>query len=130
MYDRMVAFDGMTRDEAREFASRWLPAWTGGDAGRLLALYTDDAVYSDPVVPGGVSGAALREYLTKLLVRNPDWVWTQTDSIPIEGGFLNVWHARVPRPDGESEWTGVCTCRVRDGLIYENRVYMERGPGS
>ncbi len=46
----------MTREEAKEFASRWLPAWTGNDPERLAAFYSDDAFYSDNAIPKGVQG--------------------------------------------------------------------------
>lgn len=120
-------FEGLTEDEAREFASRWLPAWTGNDPQRLASFYTDDAVYLDPAVPSGVEGKeALIAYFTKLLARYPDWVWTNVRAIPIEDGFLNVWHASIPVPDGAIECEGVCTVQLRDGLIYRNEVYFDR----
>ena len=66
----------MTADEAKAFASEWLPAWTGNDPPRLAAFYTDDVFYSDPSIPDGLSGKpALIEYLSKLLTNNPDWTW-------------------------------------------------------
>jgi hypothetical protein len=44
----------------------------------------------------------------------------------MEDGFLNRWHARIPTPDGEIETTGVCTVRLRDGLIARNEVFFDR----
>ena len=41
-------FDGMGTEQARAFADRWLPAWTGNDPARLVAFYTDDAVFLPP----------------------------------------------------------------------------------
>jgi hypothetical protein len=38
----------MTKKEAREFASRWLPAWTENQPEKLAAYYSEDAFYSDP----------------------------------------------------------------------------------
>ena len=38
----------MTKEQAREFASRWLPAWTGNEAEKLAAFYSDDALYLAP----------------------------------------------------------------------------------
>lgn len=62
------SFTGLDPQAARAFAEAWLPAWTGGDATRLLAFYTEDAVYSDPGVPGGLQGqAALAAYFGRLL---------------------------------------------------------------
>jgi len=38
----------MTREEAREFALCWLPAWTGNKPEKLVAYYSGDVFYSDP----------------------------------------------------------------------------------
>lgn len=124
-----VEFHGLTESEAREFASRWLPAWTGNDPQRLASFYTEDAFYCDPAVPDGIEGrAALLDYFTRLLARYPDWVWTNVGAVPIEDGFLNRWHARVPAQDRDVEFDGVCTVQLRDGLIRRNEVYFDRTP--
>jgi hypothetical protein len=39
-------FEGMNEPEAREFAERWLSAWSGDRPELLTSFYTDDAVYS------------------------------------------------------------------------------------
>jgi ketosteroid isomerase-like protein len=46
----------LSAEEARNFAERWLPAWTGNNPERLADFYSDDAIYLDPGVPGGVMG--------------------------------------------------------------------------
>jgi hypothetical protein len=117
----------MTRDQAREFASRWLPAWTGNDPERLAAFYSDDALYLDPTVPGGVKGReALLGYFRKLLARNPDWVWTQIEPIPLEDGFLNKWLAKITVGTDVVECIGVCFVQFdNQGLIRRNEVYFD-----
>jgi hypothetical protein len=123
----MTGFEGLSPADAKEFADSWLPAWTGNDPERLVAFYTDDAFYRDPAVPDGVSGKdALTRYFTALLARFPDWVWTNTDATPMDGGFLNHWHATVPVGDTVIECDGVCTVRLRDGLIERNEVFFDR----
>ncbi|MFH1468207.1 MAG: nuclear transport factor 2 family protein [Pseudomonadota bacterium] len=123
------SFTGLDPQAARAFAEAWLPAWTGGDATRLLAFYTEDAVYSDPGVPGGLQGqAALAAYFGGLLARNPRWVWTQRGAIPLAGGFLNLWHAVIPVGDKVIELDGVCTVQLRDGRIAANHVFFDRSP--
>jgi hypothetical protein len=121
-------FDGLSRDEATAFAERWLPAWTGNDPEGLAAFYAEDAFYSDPAVPDGVQGReALTAYFRSLLARFPDWVWTCTDAVPLEGGFLNFWHAVIPiEQELELQLDGVCTVQLRDGLIARNRVFFDR----
>ena len=122
-----VVFQGLTAEEAREFAGRWLPAWTGNDPERLVSFYTDDAFYCDPAIPQGVEGrAALLGYFRRLLAHYPDWEWTNVRAIPLEDGFLNVWHARVPVDGGEVEFEGACTVQLRDGRICRTEVYFDR----
>ena len=122
-----VTFTGMTADEARAFAERWLPAWTGNDPERLASFYSEDVFYSDPAIPAGVRGrAAVIAYFRRLLARNPDWVWTHRGSIPLQDGFLNQWHASIPVGARVVEVDGVCSVQLRDGLIYANRVFFDR----
>ena len=118
----------MTREQAREFASRWLPAWTGDNPEKLAAFYSDDAFYLDPAIPDGVSGkAALLAYFRKLLAQNPEWKWTQIEGIPMEGGFLNKWRAEIPVGDAVVESVGVCFVQFDGhGKIKRNEVYFDR----
>jgi hypothetical protein len=123
----MTAFEGLSPGDAKEFAESWLPAWTGNDPERLAGFYTDDAFYSDPAVPEGVRGKeALLAYFRALLARFPDWEWTNTRATPMEGGFLNHWHATVPVGATVIEVDGVCTVQLRDGLIERNEVFFDR----
>jgi ketosteroid isomerase-like protein len=120
-------FEGLSEAEAKEFAARWLPAWSGNDPERLAAFYSDDVFYRDPAVPGGVSGKkALLAYFRALLARFPEWVWTNTGATPMEDGFLNHWHATIPIGGTVVECDGVCTVRLRDGLIDRNEVFFDR----
>ena len=118
----------MTHEEARDFASRWLPAWTGNDPEGLAAYYSEDVTYLDPVVPEGLHGkAALLAYFRALLARNPDWIWTQLEPIPMEGGFLNKWRAEIPVEGKTVTCVGVCFVQFDGaGLIRRNEVYFDR----
>lgn len=113
--------------EARGFAERWLPAWSGNRPELLASFYTDDAYYADPATPQGVRGRdALLAYFRRLLGHNPDWVWTHRGSIPLADGFLNEWHASIPVGEARVEVDGVCTVQLRAGLIYRNEVFFDR----
>jgi hypothetical protein len=114
--------------EAAAFAQRWLPAWTGNDPERLAAFYSDDVLYVDPGIPAGARGkAALLAYFRKLLAHNPKWVWTQLEAIPMEGGFLNKWLAKIPVGDRTLEFIGVCLVQLdAAGKIRRNEVYFDR----
>ena len=121
--------NALTKDEARRFAARWLPAWTGNDPERLAAFYSEDCLYLDPSSGGRLEGKpALLAYLRKLLARNPHWVWTHDDSVPAEDGFLNYWTVSSPIGDRTIVCTGVCLVQLRDGLIYRNEVFFDPTP--
>jgi hypothetical protein len=117
----------MTKEEAKEFASRWLPAWTGNNPEKLADFYSDDAFYLDPTIPQGVKGKeSLILYFRKLLGQNPNWVWTQIEPIPMEGGFLNKWLARIPVGDKAIDCVGVCFVQFNEqGKIRRNEVYFD-----
>ena len=118
----------MTRQQAKEFAARWLPAWAGNEPEKLADFYSDDAFYLDPGIPDGVKGKEdILEYFKKLLALNPKWVWTQIEGIPLEGGFLNKWHASIPVGVKTIECVGVCFVQFDDyGKICRNEVYFDR----
>jgi len=118
----------MTKEQAREFASIWLPAWTGNNPEKLVGFYSDDVLYLDPAIPNGVCGKdELLSYFRKLLAQNPDWVWTQIEPIPMEDGFLNKWLAKIPVGSKTIECIGVCFVQFDDdGLIRRNEVYFDR----
>ncbi len=120
-------FTGLDEAAARDFASRWLPAWTGNQPEVLASFYSSDVFYADPAIPAGVRGQeALLAYFRKLLGRNPRWVWTHRGSIPLQDGFLNLWHASIPAGDQTIEVDGVCTVQMRGGRIYRNEVFFDR----
>jgi hypothetical protein len=120
-------FHGYDAQRARAFAEIWLPAWSGNRPEHLVSFYTDDVYYADPAIPAGVRGRqALLSYFTKLLSRNPNWVWTHRGSIPMQDGFLNKWHASIPAGSAAVEIDGVCTVQIRDGRIYSNEVFFDR----
>ncbi len=118
----------MTADEARQFAEKWLPAWTGNKPELLASFYSEDAFYLDPGVPAGVQGqAALLAYFKKLLAYNPEWTWTHMEGIPMEDGFLNKWRATIPVGSAMVEIIGVCFVQLNEaGKIRRNEVYFDR----
>ena len=118
----------ITSDEARAFASKWLPAWTGNNPELLADFYSEDAFYCDPAIPEGIRGkSALLGYFRKLLAKFPDWIWTQIEAIPMEDGFLNKWNAAIPVGNTTLNIIGVCFVQFNaTGKIRRNEVYFDR----
>lgn len=118
----------MSKEEAKTFSAKWLPAWTGNRPETLAEFYSEDCLYLDPAIPSGVNGKKeLLSYFKKLLSQNPDWIWTQIEPIPMEDGFLNKWLARIPVGQKIIECVGVCFVQFnREGKIKRNEVYFDR----
>jgi hypothetical protein len=81
----------------------------------------------NPTIPKGVRGKeALTNHFRKLLRQNPNWVWTQIEPIPMEGGFLNKWLAKIPVGNKIIECVCVCFVQFDDqGKIKRNEVYFD-----
>ncbi len=118
----------MNKEEAKQFASKWLPAWTGNNPEALADYYSDDCFYLDAGIPDGARGKTeLIRYFRKLLSQNPDWIWTQIEAIPMEDGFLNKWSAKIPVGEKIIECVGVCFVQFdAKGKIRRNEVYFDR----
>lgn len=118
----------LTAIEAKQFADKWLPAWSGNNPDLLADFYSDDAFYLDPAIPDGVQGKKdLLAYFRKLLAINPLWVWTQIEGIPMQDGFLNKWMAKIPVGSETLTVIGVCFVQLDDaGKIRRNEVYFDR----
>lgn len=119
----------MTQTEAKEFTSKWLPAWTGNRPDELAAFYAEDAFFLDPGRPMGIQGKEqLITYFTKVTGNNPTWVWTLIEAIPIEDGFLGKLAARIPVGDKiVVECVGLCFLQFNEnGKIKRNEIYFDR----
>ena len=125
---KRVSVSCASRESAQEFSRRWLPAWSGNQPEHLASFYSEDCTYCDGAVPDGVRGrASLTEYFARLLSYNPNWVWTQVDAIPMEGGFVNRFRAEIPVGDQVIFSEGVCLVWIDDdGLIRRNEVFFDR----
>lgn len=122
----MISVQAYSVEEAKAFAEKWLPAWSGNNPELLASFYTDDAFYSDPSIPEGVKGKkALLEYFRRILSWKPDWVWTQTRSTPLQDGFANFWKAVIPMREKTISCEGLCLVQLREGLIYRNEVFFD-----
>jgi steroid delta-isomerase-like uncharacterized protein len=64
----------ITPEQARAWWARYLEAWNSHDADRVLALATDDIVWEDPSIVGGVARGkpAVREWLESIWRASPD----------------------------------------------------------
>jgi ketosteroid isomerase-like protein len=87
--------DPITYQDARGWAARWADAWNRHDVDAVLVHFADDVEFSSPVA-AAVTGdsvvhgrAALRDYWTTALGRNPD-LHFEVDDVHVGGNCLAV----------------------------------------
>ncbi|MBL7779312.1 MAG: nuclear transport factor 2 family protein [Chitinophagales bacterium] len=113
----------------KEFIDQWLSAWTGNHPQKLLDFYTEEASYCDPANPVVLHGREqLEKYFTKLLRKNPNWVWTASEIIPTEKGCTLKWRAQIPVGEKLLEISGLDIVEFTNGKISRNEVYFDRTP--
>lgn len=113
----------------KEFIDQWLSTWTGNRPQKLLDFYTEEASYCDPANPVVLHGREqLEQYFTKLLRKNPNWVWTASEIIPTEKGCTLKWIAQIPVGEKLLEISGLDIVEFTNGKISRNEVYFDRTP--
>ncbi|HUT53290.1 MAG TPA: nuclear transport factor 2 family protein [bacterium] len=117
----------MNREDALQFCSRWLGAWTGNRPEELIGFYAEDAFYLDPARPEGIKGRErMLAYFKKLLAANPEWRWRALEVFPADKGFTLKWEAQVPVKGRELALRGLDIVEIKDGKITRNEVYFDR----
>jgi hypothetical protein len=116
----------MSFPDLNEFCRRWLDAWAGNRPEQLIQFYSADAYYRDPARPDGLRGETpLLEYLTRLLKKNPNWVWTSKEVIPTAKGFVLKWVATIPTPSASVTIEGLDILELHGDKITRNEVYFD-----
>lgn len=116
----------MQKNELEKFCDAWLQSWTGNQPEDLLCYYAEDAYYQDPAQPHGLRGQqALKKYFTKLLAKNPDWIWTRQELHPITNGFVLKWQAEIPILEADLLIEGLDLVELDENKITRNEVYFD-----
>lgn len=116
----------MTMDEIIEFCDRWLKSWTGNQPDELIRFYSEEIFYRDPAYPNGITNRQkLLEYFTKLLAKNPAWVWKREETIKTEKGFVLKWRAEIPKGTEIVTEFGLDIVELSNNLIVRNEVYFD-----
>jgi ketosteroid isomerase-like protein len=94
----------------RTHTTAWVEAYNAGDADKIIASYTPDAVLMPPEAPAAVGPDAMKQYLVADMAASKAAGLTfalDTDTIGVSGDF--AWHSgtfHVNGPAGTSVSTG------------------------
>jgi hypothetical protein len=115
--------------DLEKFNADWLAAWTAKDVPRLLAFYTDDAVYKDPQTAAGITGhVALGAYLTGLFAATPPMTYTPEEIWPTHNDFCGRWYCAMGEGGALGRMRGFDLVVLREGKIALNEVYVHQLP--
>jgi steroid delta-isomerase-like uncharacterized protein len=109
---------------AIEVARLYFDAWNNHDAAAIVALFTQDGLYSDPNVPAGIGGSDLARYTGGLFTRIPDSTFEivtigQTDDINV----VVQWH--MGGAGGKINLPGADFIQVQGNQIRRVRGYFD-----
>jgi hypothetical protein len=113
--------------ELNDFINNWLASWTGNNPNKLLPFYSENAFYLDPANPLGIKGKDnLSVYFSKLLSKNPDWIWKAEEIIPTEKGCTLKWKAQIFIGKESIILFGLDIIEIKNWEITRNEVYFDR----
>jgi steroid delta-isomerase-like uncharacterized protein len=114
----------------------WLAAFNAGDADRLLALYTEDAVWEEPAIGLAARGPdEIRVHLERLFTAAPDIGYAVTSSVIAGDGAVLEWVVSgtyradfpgLPPAAGQPfSFRGASVFAMTDGKIHHYTEYWD-----
>jgi hypothetical protein len=117
----------MQINDAEQFCSSWLAAWTGNRPLALIEFYSEDCLYLDPANPDGLRGhSEVLPYFIKLLAANPTWEWKVDEIFLIQNGFVLKWKASIPVGNTVIQVSGLDIVELIEDKISRNEVFFDR----
>lgn len=118
----------MTDQEAETFVRSFEAAWANHDGHAVQALWQPDGRLFTPIVDRPVSPHELLALLAAQTRMIPDLAWHLVDWA-VRGETVYVeWRVTQTLAGIPVEWTGIDRFLMRDGKIFEERVYADTTP--
>jgi ketosteroid isomerase-like protein len=115
----------MTESNVQDFLTRFASAWAARDGERFLELWHPDGFLYYPLVDRPIRGSELAKLNAVQRERAPDFVWQLLDWTSRGDVVVVEWQSTRVINGGRFDWRGVDKVKLRDGKIFEERVYMD-----
>lgn len=124
--------DSGAAGDVPEIVELWNQAWVDGDAGALVALYAEDAVYEqiDVSMRGGggalaVTGSDIRVMVAGGMAADFEKLTADYTTV-LEDMIIYQWTGSGTAPLAPFESTGATILEIEDGLITRSVLYYNR----
>jgi len=122
----------MTQDDSQPTVTAFLDAWAACDAGRVMSLFADDAVFVGSVgsEPGQThrGRAEIAPAVEKMLSAAQGTRFHVREVIPFDGGAVVTWAVDGTAGGGQAmNVKGIDVFRVRDGTVTFKDAYRKAG---
>jgi hypothetical protein len=116
------------KEDLEKFAKEWLSSWTGNNPDKLITYYADYCFYLDPFNKDGLKGTKeIFPYFSKILRKNPNWVWTMEELLPIKEGFIIIYYAIIPLKNDTVKLRGMDLVVLNTNMkIIRNEVFYDQ----
>jgi ketosteroid isomerase-like protein len=118
----------MTDAEISDFVTRFAAAWAARDGEAFLALWHPEGQLNTPLVGRPVKGSELARLMEVQKEAAPDFVWQLLDWTSRGDVVIIEWQTTRIINGARFDWRGVDKFRIKEGKIWEERVYTDTAP--
>lgn len=118
----------MTDADAQDFVVRLAAVWASGNSDAFLTLWHQDCVLHTPILERPLPGRDLPRLHRAQMAATPDLVWQLLDWSWRGAVVIVEWQCSRFVAGRTFSWRGVDKFVVKDGMIVEERVYMDTAP--
>jgi ketosteroid isomerase-like protein len=118
----------MTDAQIADFVTRFAAAWAARDGEAFLALWHPDGQLDTPLVGRPVNGSELVRLMEVQKEAAPDFVWQLLDWTSRGDVVIIEWQTTRIINGARFDWRGVDKFRIKEGKIFEERVYTDTAP--
>jgi ketosteroid isomerase-like protein len=118
----------MTDAEISDFVTRFAAAWAARDGEAFLALWHPEGQLNTPLVGRTVMGSELARLMEVQKAAAPDFVWQLLDWTSRGDVVIIEWQTTRIIDGARFDWRGVDKFRIKEGRIFEERVYTDTAP--
>lgn len=118
----------MTHEEARKLIEVYGKAWESKDVELVTSIFTNDAIYNDPVEPENIGIKAIQNYWKYKVIEGQENIKFEIKNVWVDGDtVIAEWHATFTdiKRNLNVDMMETAILTVRDGKFCSLREYYK-----